>query len=89
MAENKSSISNATSVAAIAEFWDTHDLADHWDETREVTFDVALDSSVLYFAVDRALAEKLRAVAKNRGVSPETLLNVWIQENVAAKRTND
>ena len=26
----------------IGEFWDTHDLADYWDETREVEFQVSL-----------------------------------------------
>jgi hypothetical protein len=85
MAENKSSLSNASSIAEIGEYWDTHDLADHWDQTHQVNFDVSLESSVMYFAVDKALAEKLRAAAKNHGVSAETLLNVWVQEHVAAE----
>jgi hypothetical protein len=85
MAENKSSISNAASYAEIGEYWDTHDLADHWDETHEVSFDVSLESSVMYFAVEKTLAAKLRNAARNRGVSPETLLNVWVQEHVASE----
>lgn len=85
MAENKSSLSNASSPAEIGEYWDTHDLSDHWDQTREVDFDVRIESSVMYFAVEKALAEKLRAAAKSHGVSPETLLNVWVQEHVAAE----
>lgn len=85
MAENKSSISNAASYAAIGEYWDSHDLADHWDQTREVDFDVSLESSVTYFAVEKTLAEKLRAAAKTHGVSSETLLNVWVQEHVASE----
>lgn len=85
MAENKSSISNASSYAEIGEYWDTHDVADHWDQTHEVEFDVRVESSVMYFAVEKALAEKLRAAAKSHGVSPETLLNVWVQERVAGE----
>ena len=85
MSENKSSISNASSYAEIGEYWDTHDLADHWDQTHEVDLDVRIDSSVTYFAVEKSLAEKLRAAAKHHGVSPETLLNVWVQEHVAAE----
>jgi len=88
MAENKSSISNASSYAEIGEFWDTHDLADYWEQTHEVHFDVRLESSIMYFAVEKTLAEKLRVVAKSRGVSPETLLNVWVQEHVAAERSS-
>jgi len=85
MPENKSSVSNASSYAEIGAYWDSHDLADRWDETHEVNFDVNLESSVMYFAVEKTLAEKLRAAAKTHGVSPETLLNVWVQEHVAAE----
>lgn len=88
MAENRSSISNATSPEEMGEYWDSHDLADHWDQTHEVQFDVSLESSVMYFAVEKSLAAKLRAAAKSHGVSPETLLNVWVQEHVAAEQSS-
>jgi hypothetical protein len=81
MAASKTPISNASSYAEIGEYWDKHDLADHWDETREVELDVDVHSSVIYFAVEKDLAEKLRSAAKDRGVSPEALLNVWVQEH--------
>jgi hypothetical protein len=88
MPENRSSVSNASSYAEIGEFWDTHDLSDHWDQTHEVNFDVSLKSSVIYFAVEKSLAARLRAAAKIHGVSPETLLNVWVQEHVEAERSS-
>src|SRR5260221_614964 len=44
MSENKndqrSSISNARSPEEIGEYWDSHSLADHWDRTHEVEFEV-------------------------------------------------
>ena len=83
MKESKSSVSNATSYAEIGEYWDTHDLTEHWDETREVEMEIDLGSSVTYFALEKNLAEKLRAAVRNHGVSAETLLNVWVQEHVA------
>jgi len=85
MPENKTPISKASSYAEIGEFWDSHDLADHWDETREVEFEIDLSSSVIYFAVDKNLAEKLRSAARAHGVSPDTLLNVWLQEHVTTE----
>jgi len=85
MPENKTPISNASSYAEIGEYWDNHDLADHWDETHEVEFQVDLSSSVIYFAVEKNLAEKLRSAARAHGVSPDTLLNVWLQEHVTAE----
>ena len=36
----EASISKAKTLEDIAEFWDTHSLADYWDETREVEFEV-------------------------------------------------
>ena len=85
MAESKPPISNASSYVEIGEFWDNHDLAEHWDETHEVEFQVNLGSSAIYFAVEKDLAEKLRMAARQHGVSPETLLNVWLKEHVAGE----
>ena len=82
MGAGKTPISGASSYREIGEFWDQHDLADHWDQTHEVQMDVDIQSSTVYFAVEKGLAEKLRSVAENRGVSPETLLNKWVKEHV-------
>lgn len=86
MAENKSSLSGSRSYEELSDYWDTHSLADHWDETSPVEFEVDARSSKLYFPVDRALADQLRSVAAAHGVSTETLLNLWLQEKVAAER---
>ena len=83
MPENKSSLSDSQSYEELSEYWDTHSLADHWDQTTPAEFELDIKSSALYFPVDRLLADKLRAVAASHGVSTETLLNLWLQERVA------
>jgi CopG antitoxin of type II toxin-antitoxin system len=83
MAENKSSLSGSRSYEELGEYWDKHSLADHWDQTHAVEFELDVRSSSLYFPVDRILADKLRSAATSHGVSPETLLNLWLQEKVA------
>jgi hypothetical protein len=83
MAENKSSLSGSHSYEELSEYWDTHSLADHWDQTSPAEFELDVKSSALYFPVDRTLADKLRVVAAAHGVSTETLLNLWLQEKVA------
>ena len=85
MAENKSSLSGSRSYEELSEYWDTHSLADRWDETTPVEFELDVKSSTLYVPVDRGLADQLRAVAASHGVSTETLLNQWLQERVAAE----
>jgi hypothetical protein len=82
MGANKTTISGASSYREIGEFWDSHDLSDYWDQTHDVQMDVEIDSATIYFPVEKALADKLRTEAENRGVSAATLLNTWVQEHV-------
>lgn len=78
----RSSISNATSYEEIGEFWDEHDTADYWEQTYPVEFKVNLQSGVMYYRIDNTLSEQLRSLARRRGISPETLLNLWVQEKL-------
>jgi len=82
MAENKSSISEANSYRQIGEFWGARDLGEVWDKTEEADFQVDLQSDVFYYAVETSLSSKLRLIAKTKGVSAETLVNLWLQEKV-------
>ena len=82
MSRNRSSISKARSYKEIGEFWDAHDLADYWEQTQPVEFEVDIQSEVTYYPLDITLAAEVCSVAKRRGVSPETLLNLWVQEKL-------
>lgn len=70
------------SIEAAADFWDTHSLADYWDQTSEVK-DVKIDLVRRHFRVDAKLASKINRQAKQRGISAETLVNLWLQEKAA------
>jgi len=87
MARNKTTLSKAGSYQEIAEFWDTHDLADYWDKTKPVEFEVDLQSEATYYPVENALSRKIRSAARKRGVTPETLLNLWVKEKLEEKRS--
>lgn len=80
--KSKSSISRARSYKEIGAFWDKHNLADYWDKTEPTEFEVDIQSEVTYYAVDKELAAKIQALAKRRGVSADTLLNMWVQEKL-------
>ena len=79
---DKSSISKAQSHMDIGEFWDTHDLTDYWDRTEPAEFEVGIPSEITYYALDRKLSEEVRSLARKRGVSADTLLNLWVQEKL-------
>ncbi len=40
------SISKAQSLEEIADFWDSHSLADYWDQTREVEFELRINRTI-------------------------------------------
>ena len=66
---------------AAAEFWDTHDLTDYEDSERDVP-NVQINLVRRHFRVDAEIAQRLHAVARERGVSSETLANLWLTEKL-------
>jgi hypothetical protein len=88
MAENKSSVSKKDSYQKIGDYWDAKDLAEIWKKTEEAKFEVALESDVFYYAVEPSLSSKLHSIAERRGVSAETLINLWVQEKLNQESSN-
>lgn len=80
MKKSKTSISKAESLEQIADYWDTHDLTDHWDQTQEVDCIISIESEKFLFSLDTSSLEKLRKIATSRGISIETLINIWVHE---------
>jgi hypothetical protein len=70
------------SLEAAAEFWDTHSLTDYRDEFRPVK-DVKIDLDSRRLRLENELAPKIGRIARQRGVSSETLINLWLQQKLA------
>jgi uncharacterized membrane protein len=77
----KTDISEAETLAEIAEFWDTHSVADYWDQTREVEIDVRAQRRHRV-TIDAELYEQLEVQAQAQGMLPETLVNLWVAERL-------
>lgn len=73
---------NFSSIEAAAEFWDTHSLADYEDLLEDVA-DVKIDVVRSHFRVDAELAQQINRIARRRGISSETLVNLWLKEKVS------
>ncbi|MGH7774584.1 MAG: CopG family antitoxin [Candidatus Binatia bacterium] len=82
MRRNKSSISKARSYGEIGEFWDKHDLSDVWGKTRKVKFEVDVESEITYYPIERRLSDKIQSLARKRGVSSDTLVNLWLEQKI-------
>jgi hypothetical protein len=83
MNENNSAISQANSYLEIGEFWDKHDVTDYWEQTKPVNFEVDIQSESRYCAIEPTLVTKISKIAWQKGVSMETLVNIWLQEKLA------
>ena len=80
MSENKlSSVSRADSLEAMGEFWDQHDFTDFDDASApDAEFEIRCG-----IPLDLDLMTRLEKQAARRGVSAETLVNLWLQEKLA------
>ncbi len=82
MKKGRTPISKASSYREIGEFWDTHSLADYWDQTKPVEFEIDIQSEVTYYPLAQRLSQQIRKQAKRQGTSPVALLNRWIEERL-------
>ena len=88
MKKSRSSISKARSYSEIGEFWDEHDLSDFWKKTRKVKFDVVLEPEATYYPIEKGLSEEIQSVAREQGVSSDTLVNVWLEQKLKEQRSS-
>jgi hypothetical protein len=76
-ANRLSSISKADTVEQMGEFWDTHDFTDFDTDAPDVEFKV---SCAVPIEID--LLSSVEKEAHLRGVSVETLVNLWLQQKL-------
>ena len=82
------SISKASSLEEIGEFWDTHSLDDYWDQTHEVDFDVRATRR-RRVTIDPTVYEQVEVEARTRGILPETLVNLWLMDRLHGARVGE
>jgi hypothetical protein len=81
MRSRATSISGARTPEEIGDFWDTHSLADHWDQTREAEFEVRARRR-RRVTLDPQVYTEIETQARVRGLTPETLVNLWLAERL-------
>src|SRR5690349_4786944 len=72
-------ISHARTLDELAEFWDKHSLADYWDATQAAKFPArAVRRNRV--TLDPEVYARIAALERRSGLSPETLVNLWLLE---------
>jgi hypothetical protein len=72
-------------LEAFWDFWDTHSLADYEDQLTPVECRVNLLRRSRMVPVEPELLGEVAAYARTRGVSCETLVNLWLRDAVSAR----
>jgi hypothetical protein len=81
MARNK--MPKFASLDKLVQYFETHDMGDHWPDMPEAHFDIDIKSRTHVFALDEDLAERLTQIARTKRVSSRTLINKWLREKIA------
>jgi len=87
MSKGKGSISKALSNGDNVEFWDTNVFSDYWDQAEPVEFEIDIQGEEIHYAIEENLSKRIFIVSKRRGISIETLLNLWLQEELQKNPT--
>ncbi len=73
---------NFETIEDAADFWDQHDLSDYWALTEKVDFEVELQRRRYLVALAPELIQELTEEAHRRGLSTETLINLWLKDKL-------
>ncbi len=80
MAENK--LPTFDTLEELTEFFDANDMGDYWPTMPEVEFEITLAKKTRLVAIEEALAERVAKIAKDKKVSPEVLIQTWLEEKL-------
>ena len=72
-----------------AAFWDTHDVADYWDDFERVNIDVHLEKPKeenIVVRLQKPIKERLERIARRKGLNISSLTRMWIMEKLQAAR---
>lgn len=67
-------------IEEASEFWDTHSVSDY--PSHVIKLEYAPEEHTTFVAIANDLLDKVKEQAQKRGISTETLINLWIQEKL-------
>lgn len=85
MTENKSKqLPKFDSLDALTDFFDRTDLGDYLEQMPKADFEINLQRTTYFVAVDGELAGRLTEISKREHLSSETLVNSWLREKISS-----
>jgi hypothetical protein len=81
MAKKVDPIPDNMTIEEASKFWDTHSVADYPSHVVQLEYEP--EGRTTFVAIANDLLSQIDKLAKKRGISIETLVNLWIQEKLA------
>ena len=78
-ATKRTRLSRAATVKEIGEYWGSHSLDNRWGEGHDVAFEIRAQRRVM---LSPDLHARLAKEARVRGITTETLVNLWLAERL-------
>ena len=83
MPENKSKpLPQFDSLEELVDYFDNHDLGDHWEEMPEVDFEIDIQGKTHLFALEGELLADLTKIARKQRIASAKLINIWLKEKL-------
>lgn len=73
-----------------ADWWDTHDLGDYWDEMKDVDIIFELHKpkdETIIVRLQKGLKDKLEKIAKSKGLNMSSLARMWLMEKLQSSHS--
>lgn len=77
---------NFKTLDELVAFWETYDFTDYIDEMEEVAPEIGLpqrNQGTLRIQLDSTLLQRLQEIASERGLHPDALARLWLEERLA------
>lgn len=73
-----------TNYDQLSDYWDSHSVADVWDETEPAEFEIDPGARRRYLVgLDRELLGRVHRLARERGLSTESLVNLLLEQRLS------
>ena len=84
---NPKSLPRWRSMDELVDYFETHDMGEHFDQMPETHFDVEIKSRKHLIVIDEEVFSTLAEIAKKEGVSTDELIDTWLKERIVQAKS--
>ena len=67
-------------IMKASDYWDSHSVADCWDETCKVNFEIKISKEPKYIVLEPKLSKKIWRASLKQGLTPDAFIDSLLKE---------